>query len=202
MSRTILLSMAAVLASSLTASAQNGSSAVPPGSPGTVTLSRAEYDRLLDLAARPRAAIDLAPVGAVLNRADIRVRVDGSSARATMRLDGEVLRPGIGKVVLIKGATLLDARMENRPLPVTTEGGAHVALLPGPGTFVATLETGSALTFSPGRGSFVLPVPAAGSVTATIDVPGDQTDVRLSSGLILRRASAAGRTTISGVRPY
>jgi len=196
MSRTILLSMAAVLASSLTASAQNGSSAVPPGSPGTVTLSRAEYDRLLDLAARPRAAIDLAPVGAVLNRADIRVRVDGSSARATMRLDGEVLRPGIGKVVLIKGATLLDARMENRPLPVTTEGGAHVALLPGPGTFVATLETGSALTFSPGRGSFVLPVPAAGSVTATIDVPGDQTDVRLSSGLILRRASAAGRTTI------
>src|SRR4029079_18211805 len=41
-----------------------------------------------------------------------------------------------------------------------------------------------------------LPVPAAGSVTATIDVPGDQTDVRLSSGLILRRASASGRTTI------
>jgi len=196
MSRTILFSMAALLVSSLTASAQNGSSSVPLGSPGTVTLSRAEYDRLLDLASRRPSPIDVAPVGAVLNRAEIRVRVDGSSARATMRIDGDVLRPGVVKVALLKGATLLDARLENRPLPVTAEAGAHVALVQGPGPFVATLETGSALTFNPGRGSFVLPVPAAGSVTATIDVPGDQTDVRLSSGLILRRASASGRTTI------
>jgi Carboxypeptidase regulatory-like domain len=196
MSRTFLLSMAAALSCSLTASAQNGSSSVPLGSPGTVTLSRAEYDRLLDLAARRPSPIDLAPVGAVLNRAEIRVRVDGSSARATMRLDGEVLRPGIAKVVLVKGATLLEARLENRPLPVIAEGGAHVALVQGPGPFSATLETGSPLTFNPGRGSFVLPVPGAGSATATIDVPGDQTDVRLSAGLIQRRASAAGRTII------
>ena len=72
----------------------------------------------------------------------------------------------------------------------------HVALVPGPGTFSATLEVGSALTFAPGRGSFVLPVPGAGSATATIDVPGDQTDVHLSTGLILRRTSTGGRTTI------
>jgi len=62
MSRTILFSMAALLASSLTASAQNGSSSVPLGSPGTVTLSRAEYDRLLDLASRRPSPIDVAPV--------------------------------------------------------------------------------------------------------------------------------------------
>jgi hypothetical protein len=198
MSRTLLLSFAAALSVSLTTFAQNGPS-VPPGGPGTVTLSRTDYDQLLELASRRPAPPDVAPVGAVLNRADIRVRVDATSARATMRVDGEVLRPGVSKVVLIKGATLLDARLDSRPLPVVAEGGAHVALVTGPGPFSATLETGSALSFNPGRGSFVLPVPGAGSATATIDVPGEQTDVHLSTGLILRRTSTpgtTGRTTI------
>src|SRR5258708_946343 len=57
-------------------------------------------------------------------------------------------------------------------------------------------DVGAALSFTPGRGACVLPVPAAASVTAAIDVPGDQTDVHLSSGLIVRRGSAGGRTTI------
>jgi hypothetical protein len=52
------------------------------------------------------------------------------------------------------------------------------------------------LTFSPGRAAFLLPVPNAGAATATIDVPGEQADVRLSAGLILRRSSANGRTIV------
>jgi hypothetical protein len=166
----------------------------PQGGPGTVTMSRTEYDRLLDLSSR-RPVIDSAPA-AVLSRADIKVRVAGPSARATMRVDGEVFRPGVAKVTLIKGATLLEARLDNRPLPVVAESGAHVALVTGPGAFSAALDVGVPLSLTPGRGAFVLPVPAAGSVTATIDVPGDQTDVHLSTGLILRRTSTAGRTAI------
>jgi hypothetical protein len=195
MSRRILLSFAAVIVSQWPAFAQELPRSAP-GAPGTVTMTRAEYDRLLDLGARKPGGVESAPVAAALTRADIRVRVAGPAARATMRVDGEVFRPGIAKVPLIKNATVLDARMDNRPLPVIAEAGSHVALVAGPGPFSATLEVGSALTFAPGRGSFVLPVPAAGSATATIDVPGDQTDVHLSSGLILRRASANGRTTI------
>src|SRR5262245_57274436 len=198
MSRTLLLSFAAALSVSFTTFAQNRPP-VPPGASGTVTLSRTDYDQLLELASHRLPSPEVAPVGAVLNRADIRVRVDGTSARATMRVDGEVLRPGVSKVILIKGATLLDARLENRPLPVIAEGGAHVALVQGSGPFTATLEVGSPLSFNPGRGSFVLPVPGAGSATATIDVPGEQTDVHLSTGLILRRVStpgATGRTTV------
>jgi hypothetical protein len=167
---------------------------VPQGGPGTVTMSRAEYDRLIDLASR-KPASETAP-SATLTHADIRVRVAGPSARATMRVDGEVFRPGVAKVTLIKGATLLEARMEDRPLAVVAESGGHVALVNGPGAFSATLEVGTALSPTPGRGAFVLPVPSAASVTASIDVPGDQTDVHLSTGLILRRSSANGRTTI------
>ena len=69
-------------------------------------------------------------------------------------------------------------------------------LVTGPATFSATLEWGIVVTTSPGRGSFVLPVPPAGSATATFDVPGEQSDLRVSPGLVLRRTSAGGRTIV------
>jgi hypothetical protein len=122
--------------------------------------------------------------------------VDANAARATMSVDGQAFRQGVSRVTLIGNAILLDARMDNRPLPVAVENGSHVAFVNGPSTFAATLEVGSPLTFTPGRGSFVLPVPNAGSATATIDVPGEQADVHVSTGLILRRSSANGRTTV------
>jgi carboxypeptidase family protein len=194
MSRMLLPSfLAVVLASASPALAQEPLRG-PQGGAGTVTISRADYDRLLDLSVR-RPVVDLAPAAA-LSRADIRVRVGGPSARATMRVDGEVFRSGVAKVTLISAATLLDARLDNRPLPVIAESGSHVALLSGPAAFSLTLEVGASLSLTPGRAAFILPVPPAGSVTATIDVPGDQTDVHLSTGLILRRTSTAGRTAI------
>ena len=189
MSRTLLVAASAIVLTGLPALAQDLPRA-SPGAAGTVTLTRAEYDRLLDLGTRRPVGPENAPVPAVLTRADIRVRVDATSARATMRLDGEVLRAGIAKVTLVKNATLLDARLENRPLPIVAEGGAHVALVAGPGAFSATLQVGAPIAFQPGRASFVLPVPASGSATASLDIPGEQADVHLSSGLILRRASA------------
>jgi hypothetical protein len=163
---------------------------------GTVTLSRIEYDRMLDLASRRPRPPDVAPMPAALTRADVRVRVAGGTARATMTVDGEVFQAGTVKVPLIANATLLDARTGDRPLPLVADGNAHVAVVAGPATFSATLEWGTAVTTAPGRGSFVLPVPAAGSATATFDVPGEQSDLRVSPGLVLRRTSANGRTTI------
>jgi hypothetical protein len=195
MSRTLFVLAAAMVLACPSAFAQDLPRA-SPGAAGTVTLTRAEYDRLLDLGTRRPAGVETAPVPALLTRTDIRVRVDGVSARATMRVDGEVLRAGIAKVTLVKNATLLDARMDNRPLPIVAEGGAHVALVAGPGPFSATLQVGAPLAFQPGRASFVLPVPASGSATASLDIPGEQADVQLSSGLILRRASANGRTVV------
>ena len=190
MSPSALLVAAALVAAPISAFAQ----AVPPGGPGSVTMTRAEYDRLLDLASRTPVA-DSAPPAA-LTRADVHVRADGASARSTMRLDGEVFRPGVTRLALIRNATLLAATLDGRALPLVAESGTHVALLTGPGPFSAAVDAGSALRYSPGRASFTLPVPLAASVTATIDVPGDLTDVRLSTGLVLRRSSAGGRTTV------
>jgi hypothetical protein len=166
------------------------------GAVGTVTLPRTDYDRLLDLAGQHPARPDTPPLAAALTRADIRVRVDRAVARATVQIDGQIFRAGMVKVPLIRRATLLDARLADRPLPMVAEGDAHNALLAGPSTFSATLDVGMPLTNAPGRGSFFLPVPPAGSVTGTLDIPGDQADVHLSAGLVLRRTSANGRTLV------
>jgi hypothetical protein len=171
-------------------------SAQERGPAGTVTLSRTDYDRLLDLATRQPRPPDGAPLPAALTRADIRARVAGGAVRATMTVDGEVFQAGRVKVPLIANATLLDARSADRPLPLVTEGNTHVAIVAGPATFSATLEWGSSVTTTPGRGSFVLPVPPAGSATATFDVPGEQSDLHVSPGLVLRRTSVNGRTVV------
>ncbi len=80
------------------------------GPAGTVTLTRTDYDRLLDLASRQPRPPDGAPLAAALTRADIRARVAAGIVRATMTVDGEVFQTGTVKVPLIKDATLLDAR--------------------------------------------------------------------------------------------
>lgn len=168
----------------------------PVGPSGTVTISRPDFDQLIELASRRPRRPEAPPLPAALTRADIRARVSGSSVRATMQVDGEVFATGPAKVPLISGATLLEARREDRPLPLIADGSTHLAVIEGPSTFSATLEWGAAITTTPGRGSFAMPVPQSGSAIATIEVPGEQTDVRISPGLISRRLSANGQTTI------
>jgi hypothetical protein len=161
-----------------------------------VTLSLAEYNRLVDLSSRPTQTPAGPPVAAVLSAADLRVRIERDVARGTFALTGDVLRPGVTRVPLLSGATVLDANLGGRPLPLVADGNAQAALVSGPGPFSMSLEWGAPLAFAPGRASFVLPVPPSGAARATIDLPGDQADVRLSSGLITRRSTNAGRTII------
>ena len=195
--RSIATAILAMTSASLFAQTPARPGDTPRSDPSrSVTLSLTEYNRLIDLASRPPQGPALAPVGAVLSSANLRVRVERDSARGVFNLAGDVLRPGINKVPLVSSATLIEGNVSGRPLPLDTEGGIHAALLPGPGPFAVTLEWGTPLTFGPGRASFVLPAPYAGTVRATIDVPGDQADVHISAGLITKRSAADGRTTV------
>jgi len=168
----------------------------PNDTPRAVTLTLAEYNRLIDLAARPPQVQTTAPVAAVLASSDLRVRVDRDNARGVFTITGDALRSGVSRVNVISGATLIDASASGRPLPLVADGAAHTALIPGPGPFSLSLEWGAPLTFTPGRAAFVVPVPKSGTARATFDVPGDQADVRLSSGLVTRRSAADGRTIV------
>jgi len=166
----------------------------PADTPRAVTLTLAEYNRLLDLSIRaPQLP---APPPAVLAAADLRVRVEGDTARGAFSLRGETFRDGVDRVRVLSGSTLIGATAPGRPVPLLIEGGSQFALVPGPGAFALDLDWGAPLVLRPGRASFGLPVPDAGTARATIDLPGEQAEVHLSTGLITRRTIANGRTIV------
>jgi hypothetical protein len=163
---------------------------------GSVTLTLDEYNRLMELAAKPSKRPEIAPLPYSVKHADVKLRVENDGVRGTVQLEGEVFRKGVSKVPLTSGMTVLDAHQNGKGVPLLQENGTHMALLAGPGDFSIALDTGLPLRVEAGRASFSLPAPAAGSVQLTLVIPGDHTFANLSSGLITSRKSENGHTTI------
>jgi hypothetical protein len=189
--------VALLLASAAAVSAQTQERMIAPPPPtGNVTLPLEEYNRLLALANKPTRKTDAPPLNYIIKRAELKLRVPGETVLGTVQLDGETFTKAALKVPLVTGMTVLDARLEGKPLPLQSEGPAHTAVLPGGSDFAVTLEAGLPLSIDAGRASFNLPVPAAGSARLTLVVPGDHTNVRISAGLITTRNSVNGQTTV------
>jgi hypothetical protein len=193
-----LIAFVLVFALCAAASERNASEAfkLPLPTSGNVTLPLAEYNRLVDLASRSIKSTEPPPNSYTLKRADLKLHVSTSNVLGTVALDGEVFLKSGAKVPLASGVTVLSAQREGKPLPLLQENGTTTAVLPTAGEFAVTLETGTPLVIEPGRASFNLAAPSAGSVEMTLVVPGDRTNVRISPGLITRRSSSGGQTTI------
>src|SRR5215510_7767684 len=91
--------------------------ALPTGTPGTVTLPLAEYDLLVERAARKPKPPEVAPLPFVLSRGAFKLNLVDETVSGTLDLDGEVLHKGPTKVPLASGLTILEARQTDKPLP-------------------------------------------------------------------------------------
>ena len=171
-------------------------SALPLPDSGNVTLTLDEYNKLMELAAKPPKKSDLPPLPYSIKHADLKLHVENDGVLGTVQLDGEVFRRGVSKVPLTTGMTILDAHQNGKGVPLEQENGTHTALISGPGEFSVDLETGLPLRIDAGRASFSLPVPSAGSVQLALTIPGDHTFAYISPGLITSRKSENGRTAI------
>jgi len=171
-------------------------STLPLPDPGNVTLTLDEYNKLVELAAKPPKKSDIAPLPYSIKHADVKLHVENDGVLGTVQLEGEVFRKGVSKVPLTSGMTILDAHQNGKGVPLLQENGTHTALLPGPGEFSVALDTGLPLRIEAGRASFSLPVPAAGSVQLALLIPGDHTVANISPGLITSRKSENGHTAI------
>jgi hypothetical protein len=160
--RNYLVAMVAAISA---AWAQNN---VPLPAPGNVTLPLDEYNQLVELAEKPPTKPDGPPFRHVLKSAEMNLEVKGESVSGSIVIEGEVLVAGDRKVPLLSGMTVLDALQSGRELPLEQEGGAHWALLSGPGEFTVTLEAALPLTIETGRASFNLPVPVPISLTPNL----------------------------------
>jgi hypothetical protein len=136
----------------------------PPPDPGNVTLTLDEYNKLIELAAKPVKSIEVPPLPYSLKQADLKLHIENETVRGSLQLDGEIFRKGTTKVPLTTGMTLLDAHQGNQAIPLRQENGTETAMLPGPAEFSIVLDSALPLRIEAGRASFSLPVPAAGSV--------------------------------------
>jgi hypothetical protein len=169
---------------------------LPLPTTGNVTLTLAEYNRLVELAAKSGKKHDTPPLPYAIKRAEMKLHVTNQTVLGTVQLDGEVFSKGVAKVPLTSGLTILNARQEGKSLPLEQEGSTSTAILPGAAEFSVALETGMQLAIEAGRASFSLPVPAAGSVRLSLVIPGDHSIVRISPGLITSRSTEKGQTTL------
>jgi hypothetical protein len=163
---------------------------------GHVTLSVEEYNRLMEIAAKQLKGPERPPLAYTIQSAAMKLRVEGESVVGSIELQGEVLVKRSVKAPLVTGMTVLDARQNGRALPLVQEGGTHSAILAGASDFTIALNAGLPLAIEPGRASFSLIAPAAGTVQLELTVPGEQTVVNVTPGLITERASAGGKTTV------
>jgi hypothetical protein len=170
--------------------------ALPLPDPGNVTLTLDEYNKLVELAAKPPKKTDVAPLPYSIKHAQVKLRVENDGVRGTVELEGEVFRKGVSRVPLTGGMTILDAHQNGKGVPLIQENGTHAALLPGPGEFAIALDTGLPLRIDAGRASFSLTAPAAGSVQVALVIPGDHTYAYVNPGLITSRKSENGHTSI------
>src|SRR5258708_4011088 len=158
-------------------------SAPTPSTPGNVTLSLAEYNRLVELAAHKKADPDIAPLPFVLGRAAFKVRLENDSLIGDLDIGGAVLQKGAARVSLITGLTVLDAQQSGGALPLLQDGAAHVAIL-NPGPFSVSLTVATPLTVEAGRASFTLPVPAASNSLLTLDLPAAHANLKVQPAFI------------------
>ena len=165
-------------------------------SAGTVTLSLAEYNRLVEMSTRQPKPLDAPPLPFVLTRAVFKLRVEKQTLTGTVTIDGTSLNPGPVKAPLMTGLTVLQADQAGNPLPLLLEGSSHVAILNGSGPFAVSLGVASALSIDAGRAAFVLPVPLAGSSLLSLELPGNHANVHVEPGIITKRDTVNGQTVI------
>jgi carboxypeptidase family protein len=167
-----------------------------PDAPGTVTLTLAEFNRLVELAARKPKVTEPAPLPFILSRAIYKLRIESESVVGTLEIDGEVLHKGPTKVPLVSGLTILDAQQLQKPLPLFQDGSTHTAILNGPGAFSVSMNIAAGLLVDAARASFTVPVPPAGSSMISLDISGSHADLHLEPGLITSRTTSNGHTLI------
>lgn len=169
---------------------------LPLPTTGNVTLTLAEYNRLVELASKSSKQRETPPLPYAIKRVDMKLHVTNETVLGTLQLDGEVFSKGAAKVPLTTGLTILNARQEGKNLPLEVEGSTSIAVLPGAAEFSVALDTGMPLAIEPGRASFNLPVPSAGSIRLQLVIPGDHSMVRISPGLITSRTTEKGQTML------
>jgi hypothetical protein len=168
-------------------------------SPGWVVLPVDEYRTLHARAYPIERDPEPPPVEATLTRVDYDLRIDGelASGRATLTVD--VLKDGWVRVPVPAGLLVREARLDGKlvslvPGASSKAGSQLSALLSHSGRAVLLLDIAIPVASSTGEESITLPSTASGVTRASVQLPRQGVDVRLTGGLLSEKSESAAES--------
>jgi hypothetical protein len=168
-------------------------------SPGWVVISVEDYRSLRARAFPTEHEPAPPPVDATLTRVDYDLHVDHelASGRATLTVD--VLKDGWVRVPVPPGLLVREARLDGKLVSlvpgVSGKGDGHVsALLSHPGRSILQLDIALAVNSSAGQESISVPSTASGITRASVQLPRQNVDVRLTGGLLSEKSENAAES--------
>src|SRR6266550_344690 len=168
-------------------------------SPGWVVLPVDEY-RTLHAKAHPiERDPEPPPVEATLTRVDYELRIDGELASGRASLTVDVLKDGWVRVPVPAGLLVREARLDGKLVSLVSDtsgkaGSQLSALLSHSGRAVLLLDIAIPVASATGEESITLPSTASGVTRASVQLPRQGVDVRLTGGLLSEKSESASES--------
>jgi len=165
-------------------------------SPGWVVLPVEEYRTLHARAYPVERDPEPPPVEATLTRVDYDLRIDGELASGRASLTVDVLKDGWVRVPVPLGLLVREARLDGKLVSLVPgssgkAGGQLSALLSHSGRAVLLLDIAIPVASVTGEESIILPSTASGVTRASVHLPRQGVDVRLTGGLLSEKSESA-----------
>jgi len=168
-------------------------------SPGWVVLPVDEYRTLHARAYPIERDPEPPPVEATLTRVDYDLRIDGELASGRASLTVDVLKDGWVRVPIPAGLLVREARLDGKLVSLVPgasgkAGSQLSALLSHSGRAVLLLDIAIPVASATGEESITLPSTASGVTRASVQLPRQGVDVRLTGGLLSEKSESAAET--------
>src|SRR5712691_2065398 len=168
-------------------------------SPGWVVLPVDEYRNLHARAYPIERDPEPPPVEATLTRVDYDLRIEGELASGRASLAVDVLKDGWVRVPIPAGLLVREARLDGKlvslvPGASSKAGSQLSALLSHAGRALLLLDIAIPVASATGEESIALPSTASGVARASVQLPRQGVDVRLTGGLLSEKSESASES--------
>ena len=137
------------------------------------------------------------PVQATLTRVDYDLQVNGDVARGRASLTVDVLKDGWVRVAVPAGLLVREARLDGKLVSLVSAAPGKnpsqlTAMLSHAGRSVVMLEVVLPVASSTGTESISLPATDSGITRASLQIPQQGVEIRVSGGLLSEKSEASG----------